>query len=164
MPVNVLNLLFKILYRLKKFQLSGLLEPIPLSLSITSSSLLNEPVTSVDYQNNIVSFTPQIIETGTSVDQQLYTYAPGSSTVTETGTANDSQFNNYVTAPQLISNVSTGTAPLVVTSTTLVANLNVANASYATYVFADDLNLTPFGNRLLADYIYNYNFYRAGWR
>ena len=38
------------------------------------------------------------------------------------------------------------------------------NANYATYVFADTLNLTPFGNRLLADYIYNYNFYRAGWR
>ena len=39
-----------------------------------------------------------------------------------------------------------------------------ANANYATYVFADLLNLTPFANRLLADYIYNYNFYRAGWR
>jgi len=38
------------------------------------------------------------------------------------------------------------------------------NANYASYVFADTLNLTPFGNRLLADYIYNYNFYRAGWR
>ncbi len=38
------------------------------------------------------------------------------------------------------------------------------NANYATYVFADTLNLTPFANRLLADYIYNYNFYRAGWR
>jgi phospholipase/lecithinase/hemolysin len=38
------------------------------------------------------------------------------------------------------------------------------NANYATYVFADTLNLTPFANRLLADYIYNYNFFRAGWR
>jgi len=38
------------------------------------------------------------------------------------------------------------------------------NANYASYVFADTLNLTRFGNRLLADYIYNYNFYRAGWR
>ena len=38
------------------------------------------------------------------------------------------------------------------------------NANYASYVFADTLNLTPFANRLLADYIYNYNFYRAGWR
>lgn len=37
-----------------------------------------------------------------------------------------------VTAPQLISNVATGTAPLVVTSTTQVANLNVATAGTVT--------------------------------
>ena len=37
-----------------------------------------------------------------------------------------------VTAPQLISNVATGTAPLVVTSTTQVANLSVATAGAAT--------------------------------
>jgi hypothetical protein len=37
-----------------------------------------------------------------------------------------------VTAPQLISNVATGTAPLVVTSTTQVANLSVATAGSAT--------------------------------
>lgn len=37
-----------------------------------------------------------------------------------------------VQSPQLISTVATGTAPLVVTSTTQVANLNVANAGYAT--------------------------------
>jgi len=36
-----------------------------------------------------------------------------------------------ITAPQLISNVATGTAPLVVTSTTVVANLNVAYATSA---------------------------------
>jgi len=35
---------------------------------------------------------------------------------------------------------------------------------YAGSIFADKFNLTPFGNRLLADYIYNYNFFRAGWR
>ena len=38
-----------------------------------------------------------------------------------------------VTASQLISNVATGTAPLVVTSTTQVANLNSATAGLATY-------------------------------
>jgi hypothetical protein len=36
-----------------------------------------------------------------------------------------------ITAPQLISNVATGTAPLIVTSTTQVANLNVATAGTA---------------------------------
>ena len=38
-----------------------------------------------------------------------------------------------ITSPQLISNVATGTAPLIVTSTTQVANLNVASAGLATY-------------------------------
>ena len=38
-----------------------------------------------------------------------------------------------ITAPQIISNVATGTSPLVVTSTTQVANLNVATAGLATY-------------------------------
>jgi hypothetical protein len=37
-----------------------------------------------------------------------------------------------ITAPQLISNIATGTAPFVVTSTTQVANLNVATAGTAT--------------------------------
>ena len=37
-----------------------------------------------------------------------------------------------VTAPQLISNIATGTAPFVVTSTTQVANLSVATAGTAT--------------------------------
>ena len=36
--------------------------------------------------------------------------------------------------------------------------------TYANSVFADSINLTPFANRLLADYIYNTIFYRAGWR
>jgi hypothetical protein len=39
-----------------------------------------------------------------------------------------------VTAPQLISNVSTGTAPLTVTSTTRVDNLNVAYANVADFI------------------------------
>ena len=38
-----------------------------------------------------------------------------------------------ITSPQIISNVVTGTAPLVVTSTTQVANLNVASAGLATF-------------------------------
>lgn len=37
-----------------------------------------------------------------------------------------------ITSPQLISNIATGTAPLVVTSTTQVANLSVATAGSAT--------------------------------
>ena len=39
-----------------------------------------------------------------------------------------------ITTPQFISNVASGTAPLVVTSTTRVANLNVAYANVSDYV------------------------------
>ena len=35
---------------------------------------------------------------------------------------------------------------------------------FSTSVFADYINLTPMGNRLLANYIYSTNMYRAGWR
>ena len=38
-----------------------------------------------------------------------------------------------ITTPQFISNIATGTAPFVVTSTTQVANLNVATAGLATF-------------------------------
>lgn len=53
--------------------------------------------------------------------------ATGNATVGNLNTAGN------VTASRLISNVATGTAPLVVTSTTQVANLNVATAGLATY-------------------------------
>jgi hypothetical protein len=39
-----------------------------------------------------------------------------------------------ITSPQLISNVATGTAPLTVTSTTRVANLNVAQANVSDFI------------------------------
>jgi hypothetical protein len=62
-----------------------------------------------------------------------------SSTLEVTGDANVGNLGTAqvlasanVTAPQLISNVSTGTAPLVVSSTTQVANLNAATAGTAT--------------------------------
>jgi hypothetical protein len=48
-----------------------------------------------------------------------------------------------VTAPQLISNVSTGTAPFVVTSTTQVANLNAATAGSATTAGTVTTNAQP---------------------
>jgi len=57
--------------------------------------------------------------------------ATGNANVGNLGTAQVLATAN-ITAPQLISNVATGTAPLVVTSTTQVANLNVANAGFAT--------------------------------
>jgi len=55
----------------------------------------------------------------------------GNSNVGNLGTAQVLATAN-ITAPQLISNIATGTAPFVVTSTTQVANLSVATAGAAT--------------------------------
>jgi hypothetical protein len=51
--------------------------------------------------------------------------------ITSVGTLTSLGVSGNVTASRLISNIATGTAPLQVTSTTRVANLNVANAEYA---------------------------------
>lgn len=69
---------------------------------------------------NIVISDTQAISNVTSIN------ASGNANVGNLGTAQVLATAN-ITAPQLISNVSTGTAPLVVSSTTVVANLN-ANA------------------------------------
>lgn len=51
-----------------------------------------------------------------------------------------------ITSPQFISNIATGTAPFVVTSTTQVANLNVATAgTAATVTGASQPNITSLG-------------------
>jgi hypothetical protein len=57
--------------------------------------------------------------------------ANGNVTVTAGGTTSLTVSNSNVTGRQFISNVANGTAPFVVTSTTTVANLRVANATYA---------------------------------
>ena len=64
--------------------------------------------------------------------------------ITSVGTLTTLAVSGNVTASTLISNVATGTAPLVVTSTTVVANLNVAQANIATNIvpLADTSNAT----------------------
>ena len=65
-------------------------------------------------------------------------YTVGNSTIISVIDANGNVSGNVITAtanitaPQLISNIATGTAPFVVTSTTQVANLSVATAGTAT--------------------------------
>ena len=51
-------------------------------------------------------------------------------------------------------------------ATTIQTNANNSNLpwDYATAVFADNYNLTPAANRMIADYIYNVTEYRAAWR
>ena len=72
-----------------------------------------------------------------------------------TGTTPDTYLTYGVTNPNTAACNAGGTSGCAT---------NVVNANYATYIFADTLNLTPFGNALLADQIYNVNFYRAAWR
>lgn len=64
----------------------------------------------------------------------------GTGILTATGTINSA---NTITGTRLISNIATGTAPLVVTSTTQVANLNVANAGYASLAGVVVTNAQP---------------------
>jgi len=72
-----------------------------------------------------------LIVTGIGVNVTGTLNTTGNSNVGNLGTAQVLATAN-ITAPQLISNVTTGTAPFVVTSTTQVANLSVATAGTAT--------------------------------
>ena len=72
------------------------------------------------------SAQPNITSVGTLTSLDV----TGNANVGNLGTAQVLASAN-VTAPQLISNISTGTAPLSVISTSRVANLNVANSGYA---------------------------------
>jgi hypothetical protein len=76
--------------------------------------------------------------------------AVGNTTLVVTGTGSNVTgtlgVSSNVTTPQLISNVATGTAPLVVTSTTTVANLAAATATTAgTVTTAAQPNITSVG-------------------
>jgi hypothetical protein len=91
------------------------------------------------------SATPELIVTTTGANITGTLNATGNANVGNLGTAQVLASAN-VTAPQLISNVATGTAPLVVTSTTQVANLNVATAGTAgTVTTAAQPNITSVG-------------------
>ena len=83
---------------------------------------------------------------------------------TNTGSANT--FSSYgVTNPDLV--VCSTAVPNCTTSTLATTSTNQYTSSawtYATSIFAFDYYTTPFANRLMGDYIYSYNFYRAGWR
>jgi hypothetical protein len=91
---------------------------------------------------------------------------------TNTGSANT--FGTYgVTNPDLVVCTTaswTGyptTTPSCTTSTLATTSTNQYTSTswtYATSVFAYDYFTTPYVNQLMGDYIYNYNFYRAGWR
>jgi hypothetical protein len=84
-----------------------------------------------------------VTDTGVNVAGTLN--ATGNANVGNLGTAQILATAN-ITAPQLISNIVTGTAPFVVTSTTQVANLNVATSGTAVAVTgAAQGNITSVG-------------------
>ena len=64
-----------------------------------------------------------------------FTFNPTTKAITVTGNITGANLNAVTTvvSPILISNISTGTAPLTVSSTTRVANLNVAYANVSDY-------------------------------
>jgi hypothetical protein len=55
-------------------------------------------------------------------------------------------------------------SPSTVTTGTKSYTGSSVSWDYTASIFASSQYTTPFANRLLGDYIYNYNFYRAGWR
>jgi hypothetical protein len=84
---------------------------------------------------------------------------------TNTGSANT--FSSYgVTNPDLnvCDSITVPAASICSLATTSTNQYTSTSWDYTSSVFAYNYYLTPFAHRLLADYIYNYNFYRAGWR
>jgi hypothetical protein len=82
---------------------------------------------------------------------------------TNTGSANT--FSSYgVANPDMV--VCTAAVPGCTTGSVTTGTNQYTSTTwdYATSIFAYGYYTTPFANRLMADYIYNYNFYRAGWR
>ena len=85
---------------------------------------------------------PRIIATATGANITGTLGVSGNANVGNLGTAQVLATAN-ITAPQLISNIATGTAPFVVTSTTQVANLSVATAGSATTAGTVTTNTQP---------------------
>lgn len=68
--------------------------------------------------------------------------------------------------PVCVNDITLSTPCSTANTATIKTNANNSNLpwDYATAVFADNYNLTPAANRMIADYIYNVTEYRAAWR
>ena len=82
-----------------------------------------------------VTTTVQYNDSGILAGDSGFTFNSVSKTITLTGNVNCANLNasSTIISPILTSNIATGTAPLVVTSTTRVANLSVAYANVSDY-------------------------------
>jgi len=100
------------------------------------------------------------------VDLMSYFNLITGTTISLYPTGNANTFGTYgVTNPDLVT-CSTA-VPSCTTSTLATTSTNQYTSTawtYATSVFAYDYYTTPYANQLMGSYIYNYNFYRAGWR
>ena len=122
--------------------------------NITGGNLVTGGVLSVTGNANVGNLGTNglVVATGNITGGNLITggvlSVTGNANVGNLGTARILASGN-ITASQLISNVATGTAPLVVTSNTQVANMNVAvsgtatNLSAASSILAGSLSISP---------------------
>jgi hypothetical protein len=104
---------------------SGLMQNGNSNITITANSSIYHFVT-----GNTIS---QLTVTATGANIPGTANVSGNANVGNLGTAQVLASAN-ITTPQFISNIASGTAPLVVTSTTRVNNLNVAYANVSDYV------------------------------
>ena len=100
------------------------------------------------------------------VDLMSYFNLITGTTISLYPTGNTNTFGTYgVTNPDLVT--CTTKVPNCTTSTLSTTSTNQYTGTawtYATSVFASDYYTTAYANQLMGNYIYNYNFYRAGWR
>ena len=95
--------------------------------------------------NTVVAGNTTVVVTGTGANISGTLSASGNANVSNLGTGRVIATGN-ISGTQLISNIATGTAPLVVTSTTTVANLAAATATTAgTVTTAAQGNITSVG-------------------
>ena len=117
-------------------------------LTATSTGIVANGTISVSGNANVGNLGTGglIVATGNVTGGNLVTggvlSVTGNANVGNLGTAQVLASAN-ITTPQFISNVATGTAPLVVTSTTQVANLSVATAGSATTAGTVTTNAQP---------------------
>jgi hypothetical protein len=104
---------------------------VPTGTGISNgTSNVSIPAVNGNVNTSVAGNANILVVTGTGVNVAGTLNATGNANLNNLGTAQVLATAN-VTAPQLISNVTTGTAPLTVTSTTRVANLNVAYSNVA---------------------------------
>jgi hypothetical protein len=136
----------------------------PLELSVTPLAVSNRVTYPLNTNSSpTVAFISQISgELGAIVSRGGYSTNP----IIYGGTALSSDFNVYasnLTYLEFTTSTQTPACTAALTADVFVGcAVGAANASHATMLFADDTNLTPAGNRWVAQRLYNAT--AQGWR